>query len=243
MLKEALQYVARLATDSQEIIVKDINGETYVKGDAHRIPTDVASEMRLNSLESTADYIKDCINGCKFEIPYVVNVGYKEIDVYSGLNHRLQRNSLIETTPLLPRISFDQWMDMESFVIQLKTCFVETENLNKLVAIVSSITDESKVSMEDDGFGLKVSQVSGTTIKKPEEFQINPIVRLAPYRTFTELDQPESRFLLRVRDGGKMALYEADGGMWKLEAQKNASDYLREALAEEIKGGTVVVVG
>ena len=31
MLKEALQYVARLATDSQEIIVKDINGETYVK--------------------------------------------------------------------------------------------------------------------------------------------------------------------------------------------------------------------
>lgn len=243
MLKEALQYVARLATDSQEIIVKDINGETYIKGDARRIPSDMASEMRLNSLDSTVDYIKDCINGRKFELPYVVNVGYKEIDVYSGLNDRLQRNSLIETTPSLPRISFDQWMDMESFVIQLKTCFVETENLNKLVAIVSSITDESKVSMEDDGFGLKVSQVSGTTIKKPEEFQINPIVRLAPYRTFTELDQPESRFLLRVRDGGKMALYEADGGMWKLEAQKNASDYLREALAEEIAVGTVVVVG
>ena len=97
--------------------------------------------------------------------------------------------------------------------------------------------------MEDDGFGLKVSQVSGTTIKKPEEFQINPIVRLAPYRTFTELTQPESRFLLRVRDGGEMALYEADGGMWKLEAQRNTSDYLREALAEEIANGTVVVVG
>lgn len=243
MLKEALQYVTRLATDSQEIIVKDINGETYVKGDAHRIPTDMASKMRLNSLDSTVDYIKDCISGCKFVLPYVVNVGYKEIDVYSGLNERLEHNVLIETTPLLPRISFDHWMDMESFVIQLKTCFVETDNLNKLVAIVSSITDESKVSMEDDGFGLKVSQVSGTTIKKPEEFQINPIVRLAPYRTFTELTQPESRFLLRVRDGGKMALYEADGGMWKLEAQRNTSDYLREALAEEIANGTVVVVG
>lgn len=243
MLKEALQYVARLATDSQEIIVKDINGETYVKGDARRIPTDMASEMILNSLDSTVDYIKDCINGSKFKLPYVVNIGYKKIDVYSGLNERLERNRLTETIPLLPLISFDQWMDMESFVIQLKTCFVETDNLNKLVAIVSSITDESKVSMEDDGFGLKVSQVSGTTIKKPEEFQINPIVRLAPYRTFTELAQPESRFLLRVRDGGKMALYEADGGMWKLEAQRNASDYLREALAEEIAAGTVVVVG
>lgn len=40
-----------------------------------------------------------------------------------------------------------------------------------------------------------------------------------------------------------MALYEADGGMWKLEAQRNTSDYLREALAEEIANGTVVVVG
>lgn len=243
MLKEALQYVVDLGKDSQEIITESIGGETYIKGNAERIPTDKADCIRLNSLISTVDYIKDCIVNDKFYFPFIVNVGYKSIDVNSGLNGRLERNHLAATEPLLPYISFNQWMDMESFVIQLKTCFVETENLNKLVKIVSSITDESKVSMEDDGFGLKVSQVSGTTIKKQEDLQINPIVRLVPYRTFMELEQPESRFLLRVRDGGKMALYEADGGMWKLDAQKKAAEYLREKLKNEIENGFVVVVG
>ena len=31
MIREALQYVAGLVTDSQEIITKEINGETYIK--------------------------------------------------------------------------------------------------------------------------------------------------------------------------------------------------------------------
>lgn len=243
MIKEALKYVADLATKSQEIITETINGDIYTKGDVYRIPTDKAKEIYLHTLEATVDYIRDCIGASKFELPFVVKAEHDRVDVFSGLDDRLDRNYLVETRPLLPIIQFDRWMDMESFVIQLKTCFAETENLNKLVAIVSTITDESKVSMEDDGFGLKVSQISGTTIKKQQELQINPIVRLAPYRTFGEIEQPESKFLLRVRDGGQMALYEADGGMWKLEAQNNVSEYLRSALANEIEDGAVVVVG
>lgn len=243
MIKEAMEYIKKLTIESQEIITEEINGEIYIKGDARRIPSDVAQEIRLETLASTVDYIRDCIASNKFETPFIVKTGYERVDVFSGLNDRLERNHLVVTKPLLPSIRFDQWMDMESFVIQLKTCFCETENLKRLVAIVSTITDESKVSMEDDGFGLKISQISGTAVKKEGNLQINPIVRLVPYRTFEEVDQPESRFLLRVRDGGKMALYEADGGMWKLQAQENVSDFLRNELAEEIKAGTVVVVG
>lgn len=243
MIKEALKYVADLATKSQEIITETINGDVYTKGDVYRIPTDKAEELNLHTLTSTVDYIRDCIDKDVLNQPFIVIAEHDKVNVLSGLNDRLERNNLIETIPLLPNIQFDRWMDMESFVIQLKTCFAETENLNRLVAIVSTITDESKVSMEDDGFGLKVSQVSGTTIKKQQDIQINPIIRLMPYRTFIEVEQPESRFLLRVRDGGQMALYEADGGMWKLEAQKNVSNYLRAELANEIENGTVVVVG
>lgn len=243
MIKEAMEFIKNLTIESQEIITDEINGEIYIKGDAHRIPSDMAREMYLDTLASTVDYIRDCISSNKFKTPFIVKTGYEKVDVFSGLNDRLERNHLVVTKPLLPLIRFDQWMDMESFVIQLKTCFCETENLKRLVAIVSTITDESKVSMEDDGFGLKISQISGTAVKKEGNLQINPIVRLVPYRTFEEVDQPESRFLLRVRDGGKMALYEADGGMWKLQAQENVSDYLRNELAVEIKAGTVVVVG
>lgn len=243
MLKEAMEYITSLGNKSQEIITKEINGETYTKDDLHRLPIDMASKMRFNTLSAVVDYIKTSVADERIKTPYIVNVEHDEVNVYSGLDERLNRTHLAYVKPLLPVINFNYYMGMEEFVIQLKTCFIETDNLNRLVSIVSSITDEAKVSFEDDGIGMKISQVSGTTIKSKENLQINPIVRLAPYRTFTEVEQPESRFLLRVRDGGKLALYEADGGIWKLEAQQNVSKYLHDALKDEINGGYVVVMG
>ncbi|GAG24824.1 unnamed protein product, partial [marine sediment metagenome] len=64
----------------------------------------------------------------------------------------------------------------------------------------------------------------------------NPI-NLKPYRTFREVDQPESNFILRYidskhpqnRSGGiEAALFEGDGGAWKLEAIQNIKNWLTE---------------
>lgn len=243
MIREALQYVAGLVTDSQEIITKEINGETYIKGEAKRIPIDEAKAFHLYSLSATVDFIRSNLESKKFQLPYIIKIDDGEVSVHSGLNDRLGRNVLSYTQPILPTIEFGRYMPMERFIIQLKTCFVETENLNRLAAMVSTITDKSEVKVEDDGFSMTVSQTSGTTIKKAEELHVNPIVRLAPYRTFCELRQPESKFLLRVREGGEMALFEADGGAWKLDVQKDISDYLRQALKTEIESKLVVVLG
>lgn len=243
MIKEALRYVAELATEAQGIITEEINGETYIKGDAKRIPTDKAETLSLNTLQATVDYIRDCIRAYNFVHPFIVDINDRTVTVRSGMNCHMERNTMSITKPTLPSIALNQYMDMEEFIIQLKTCFVESDNLNKLAQLVSSITDKSEVKVEDDGFSMTVSQTSGTAIKKAEELHINPIVRLAPYRTYMELEQPESKFLLRVLDGGRMALYEADGGMWKLEAQRKISEYLRNELSGEIESGTVVVLG
>ena len=40
-----------------------------------------------------------------------------------------------------------------------------------------------------------------------------------------QVAQPESMFLLRLKDGGNVGLYEADGGVWKLEATRNIAGY------------------
>lgn len=50
-------------------------------------------------------------------------------------------------------------------------------------------------------------------------------------------------YLLRVKQGNRIALYEADGGRWKLEAQKRVAGYLREGLSDLIEDGKVVVIG
>lgn len=54
--------------------------------------------------------------------------------------------------------------------------------------------------------------------------------------------QPESRFIFRMREGGKCAIFEADGGAWKLEAKKNIYNYLAEQLEGNIDRGEVVLL-
>ena len=57
-----------------------------------------------------------------------------------------------------------------------------------------------------------------------------------------QVAQPESMFLLRLKDGGNVGLYEADGGVWKLEATLNIAGYFEEHLKDLISAGRVVVL-
>ncbi len=48
-----------------------------------------------------------------------------------------------------------------------------------------------------------------------------------------EVEQPESKFVFRMRkgvDGPEAALFEADGGAWKIEAMKRIKEYLEGQL-------------
>ena len=62
----------------------------------------------------------------------------------------------------------------------------------------------------------------------------NPVT-LRPYRTFTEVTQPESEFVFRMKDDSMSvycALFEADGGAWKREAMKNIKEHLEVELVD-----------
>jgi len=61
-------------------------------------------------------------------------------------------------------------------------------------------------------------------------------------RTFVEVEQPESDFLLRISERGEIGVYPADGGVWKLEATRNIAGYFEEALKDLIESGSVVVI-
>ena len=65
---------------------------------------------------------------------------------------------------------------------------------------------------------------------------------LRPYRTFLEVEQPESEFLLRLDEDGNVGLFEADGGMWELEAKRRVAAYFEAKLELEISAGHVVVM-
>lgn len=243
--KESLAYVAGLKEESLQTITHDHEGKHYVKdfGSYSRVLPDEVSCMAVHGIDSLVKYIKDCLGNEKIKKPYIVKSDYDCISVSSGLDENKNRENIVMAKPQLPNIDFNHYLSMENFVIQLNTCFEQTENCLEMIKMVSKITDKAEITFQDNGIGMEVSQKSGIHIETTDKFTLNPIAVLHPYSTFMEVDQPERKFLLRVRDGGQMALFEADGGVWKSYAQKSVMDYLESSLADEIKNNDVVVLG
>jgi hypothetical protein len=124
---------------------------------------------------------------------------------------------------------FGQWLNPENFLISAQQGFQRVKiekddgsfapDLDYVLKVASSITAENAISHEDDGFAQRVAVKQGITLKA--ETVLKPTVNLAPYRTFAEIDQVLSQFVFRARIGGEsvqLALFEGDGGRWKLGA-------------------------
>jgi len=91
------------------------------------------------------------------------------------------------------------------------------------------ITEDEVKQLGDDGVSQSITVKGGVARRENVEVP-NPVI-LAPYRTFPEIEQPESRFIFRMRTGPQAALYEADGGAWRNEAMARIKDWLEEQLA------------
>ncbi len=90
--------------------------------------------------------------------------------------------------------------------------------------------DKDEAVHQDDGLAQTVTLKSGSG--SLARVELKEIVNLRPYRTFADVMQPMSMFKLRVRRNGGLALFEADGGRWRLEAMDNVRHELEFRLAE-----------
>jgi len=115
---------------------------------------------------------------------------------------------------------FGIFMALDEFNIYLQSRFADGGRKSDVLKLVGNITDENVKNATDDGVAQQVVARAGISGKVPLEVP-NPVM-LAPYRTFSEVKQPESPFILRLqRVEGQLpraALFEADGGRWQVEA-------------------------
>lgn len=144
----------------------------------------------------------------------------------------------------LASFAFGQYHDLERAVIALRSQFTSQGDRDYLVGILGTVVADSGVTREDDGFTQSVTARAG--IRLVGTTAVKPTVELAPFRTFTEVNQPSSDFVLRLQqqDGHsmKVALFEADGGAWRREAIARIRGWLVDALAEKESTAEVPVV-
>lgn len=105
-----------------------------------------------------------------------------------------------------------------------------------------NIKSGTTANYSDDGVSQKTTIKTG--VELADVIVPNP-VKLRPYRTFAEIEQPESSYVFRIKDaerGPAFKLVEADGGLWKNAVMKKIKEYLEFELSEELEKHKITVI-
>ncbi len=239
MLKALAEYIVKNANVAPNQIKH--GPFLFVDKDMKKLPTPSPSPIMLHSLSGIVGMVK--AEKARYAPVYVVINSPTEVVVFTGTHEDEERFQLYKASPVLPDIPFKNFIDHESMLIILRSRFVQDAAVTELIQEISSIRDENVMEAADNGMAQMVTAKQGiaTVAKKT----LNPIRTLTPYRTFLEVEQPPSEFLFRMRSGAQgegaptMALFEADGGAWRIEANANIAAYLTKEL-EGIEGVMVI---
>lgn len=230
MIKKALEYIVGMS----EPQVLEINGEAYSDKGLHRIcHNPKAQAIEMTTLSSLVEYIKAGID--TMDDKMIVHVSSPEkVLLYSMLDLERVREYIVEVNAQVPEFRYGRYMDHESFLIALQSKFIPNDDRELLLKFTGTVENGTVSQYGDDGVTQKATIKTGIA-SKGEAVVPNP-VRLRPFRTFVEVEQPESAFVFRMRqdsdDGVECAVFEADGGAWKNAAMENIKKYLQLELSD-----------
>ena len=230
MIKNALQYIIGLSAPT----VQTINGETYSDKQLHRVKhIPYAKEIAMNTLSSLIEYIKAGVDS--FSGKMIIHVQSPTlVEMYSALDVERNRECVVEVRANVPEFTFNRFDNHESFVIGVQSKFVDDPDTDKalLLKFAGTVEAGSVAEYGDDGISQKATVKTGIASKG--DAIIPSPARLKPFRTFVEVEQPVSSFIFRMKDdrcgGVQCALFEADGGAWKIGAMEAIKAYLTKEL-------------
>lgn len=225
MIKEAIQYLM----DAGRTEIHKLNNQIYSTKRLSLVEEESPNPLKLSTLTGLVDYIKEDVD--QKEHPWVIHVvNFDLVSLLSPLKNDFSRNLYINATAMTPNIQFNQFHHIEQFNIMLQSCFLENENKASILKIIGNIKEENVRNTGDDGISQSVTAKVG--IAKVDNVVVPNPVSLIPFKTFAEVEQPEIKFVFRMKDGPQAALFEADGGAWKLRTILKIKEFLFENLKD-----------
>lgn len=232
-IKQAIEFITNLAVKAEKPETIEIHGRTYCTKDLTRYGRpDKADPITATTLTALIDYIKQNRNELREKMIIQV-VSPTRVLLYSGLLSERDRETLFMVNAMLPDFTYGYEYDQETFLVSMQACFEPYHgDIEPVTIMASNIMNTKQDTYSDDGITQQAVIKTGIATKGAALVP-NPVT-LKPYRTFLEVEQPESKFVFRIREGRDGAplfkLVEADGGRWKNEAVENVRRYLAAAL-------------
>jgi hypothetical protein len=230
--KEALEYLVGIGESIEKLTM--IEGLPYSHLPIHMVRTPSVDPVVLHTLDSLVTFIQDNIDGsCCGEVLAIHIESPSKVNLIGPLRDDRSREVFAAVRAELPdQIVYGRFYDTEDFNISVQSRFVDNPDKKLLLKFTGLIKEENVKQTGDDGISQAIMIRTGV-VSVDQAVVPNP-VSLAPWRTFQEVKQPESMFVFRMKDGPSAALFEADGGAWRLEAIRNIKEYLEEALPETV---------
>jgi hypothetical protein len=245
VIKEAIDRIIQLATPN---VVKQGKLDYTDKGLTLIVPPQ-APGVAVTTLQGLVDLVDNKLDDLDTKktdvIAHIKSSTFVEVISRVGDEYGRRRGFVFCTYPsnLVRPFAFGQWMLPEDFIIGCQTSFQRVmlekddgklaADLDYVLKIASAISGEAITTSNDDGVSQKIAVKSGVVMLTSEK--LKPRVMLAPYRTFAEIDQQLTLFVLRARVNNsvpQLALFEADGGRWHLSAIEAITEWLSARLGE-----------
>lgn len=258
MIEKALRYLIGLGeANIKNVTLPDGTVQVYSDKTLNMILKHIpmAEKLSMHTLSSLVEYIKANIDSMPPKM--IIHVESPErVQLYSQLDEERKREYLVEVNAQVPEFDYERFIDHEAFCINAQAKFISDKNTDDLncntdesdqktdkallLTFAGTVEQGSVAEYGDDGITQKATVRQGIA-SKTDAIVPNP-VSLRPYRTFIEVEQPVSKFIFRMRDnhGIQCALFEADGGAWKIEAMRNIKNYLESELADYKEQFTVI---
>lgn len=232
MLKAAMEYLRNLGAAADTPQVVEIDGHIYCNKSLERYDTPkYADAIYGSTLTALLDYIGS--RSDEFPGDMIVHiVSPTRVALMSVLDAERKREKLFEVNAIVNEFSFDRWYDQERFMIEMQANFAETPDRGAILKMAGNVERHNGQTFSDNGTDQVVEMRMGVATKEAVLVP-NPVI-LKPFRTFQEVDQPESAFIFRVGDKEEPAfkLVEAENGIWKNVAISGIKAYLAKAISE-----------
>lgn len=213
----------------------DIDGRPYTTKKLEAVRNPQPEALQVGTLTGLIDYL-----GANFDLidsPFKVHIRNEcEVALIEKIDGPfMQRSCFLKASHSEPSaFKPGSYYGLEDFCILLRTSFMPSQTIEELLRLFGNVKGESVMQWSDDGISQAVQSRKGIALV--ENVPIPSVVELQPYRAFREIEQPLSPFIVRVRakDGSppSVALFEAGGEQWRLEAMQRIKVFLREHLPE-----------
>lgn len=247
MQRETLDKILSLHDETKAPI--EFHGIPHTYGNPKPITPPKQQALEMESLTGFVDYVLTNRDEVKADDCVIQVVDHTTVSLFGKVDPIFKTRPLYAAANLnriFKPFEFNRWYEHEEFMIKLYSLF-QTDKAGKLKKFIDTVRMAKRVDeqiSEDNSVSIKRAQSRGIDIPGDRDAFV---AELKPFRTFIEVDQPESKFIFRIKEGRcdelECALFECDGGAWVNAIRDNIKDYLRAELMDDDGTGKIKSLG